>query len=135
MNVWFHNKNNEPYLKFWNDLGLLEGINEPEIRDICALSFERMAQYIINEQPIPYNALGFDMSTPLFPIIRRVVTDNKVRQPLTDPEAFYNFCIDYVRDKADHFQKVIEIHPHIDIEAQICLEISEEAVRIISESE
>ena len=124
---------NQSWETFWENVGFLEGLNG-KARQVCIESYTKMALYILNENPREINAMGFQMSLTVFPIIRRVVTNEEVLQPLVDPEAFYEFCMQFIAERVDHYEKVMKMS-HVDIEAVACREISTEAIRIITDND
>ena len=123
----------ESSIKFWKKIGFLDGIEDPKIRDKCAVSYTRMAHYIFGEKPSTLTAVpGLSLEVTSFPIVRRVVCDSG--RELTDPEAFINFAKEFFRDKADHYEKICNqvMHP-IDLEAQATVDFANYAVRILNE--
>ena len=124
----------ESSMKFWKKIGFLDGIADPTIRDKCAVSFTRMAQYVFgSDNPSLITAIhGLSLELTSFPIVRRVVCGSG--RELTDPEAFIEFAKEYFRDKADHYEKLCNqvMHP-IDLEAQATADFADYAVKILNE--
>ena len=114
----------------WESYGFLEGL-EGDIRKKVARSYYNMCCYLVDKKPNTMTALGVDMCVSLLPIIRRVVSITGIE--LKNPKLFLEFCMDYVRDRVDHYEKVHTLY-RIDMEAQLCCDIADYAVKIIKES-
>ena len=121
-------------IKFWKKIGFLDGIEDPAIRDKCAVSFTRMAHYVYGgDKPSTVTAIpGLSLEVTCFPIVRRVVCGSG--RELVDPETFIEFAKDFFRDKADHYEKICNqvMHP-IDLEAQATADFADYAVKILNE--
>lgn len=114
----------------WELYGFLEGL-EGDIRKKVARSYYNMCCYLVDKKPNTITALGVDMCDFFIPIIRRVVSITEIE--LKNPKLFLEFCMDYVRDRVDHYEKVHTLY-RIDMEAQLCCDIADYAVEIIKES-
>ena len=136
-------KKEKDFIRVWNSYGFLEGLEgdirkngfleglEGDIRKKVARSYYNMCCYLVDKKPNTVTALGFDMCVPLLPIIKRVVSRTEIE--LKNPKLFLEFCMDYVRDRVDHYEKVSK-SCHVDMEAQLCCDIADYAVEIIKES-
>ena len=123
-------KKEKDFVRVWNSYGFLEGL-EGDIRKKVARSYYNMCCYLVDKKPNTMTALGVDMCVSLLPIIRGVVSRTGIE--LKNPKLFLEFCMDFVRDRVDHYEKVHTLH-RIDMEAQLCYDIADYAVEIIKES-
>ncbi len=121
-------------IKFWKRINFLDGIRDPILASKCAVSYTRMAQYVFGpEEPCTITAIpGLELEVTSLPLVRRVVC--KTGLTLKDPSAFLEFCRDYFRDKADHYEKVITMH-RVDLEAQAVHDCAEYIIRSLKNSE
>lgn len=115
----------------WDLYGFLEGL-KGDIRKKVARSYYNMCCYLVDKKPNTMTALGVDMCASLLAIIRKVVSRTEIE--LKNPKLFLEFCMDYVRDRVDHYEKVSKSYSGIDMEAQLCCDIADYAVKIIKES-
>lgn len=110
-------KDFESSVKYWDSKHFLDGIRDPILVSKCAISYTRLAQYVFGpEEPCTATAIpGLDLDVSSLPLVRRVVCETGY--VLEDPSSFLEFCKDYFRDKADHYEKVVAMH-RVDLEAQ-----------------
>lgn len=99
------NSNEDEIVKFWDNLGFLSGIEEP-IKTICAISYHNAYEMIIESE----DELECHMGTQLFPIVRRLITDNTGK---------YNIKIFNKNDILEIYHEMInvkyhELHKYID---------------------
>ena len=127
-------ENIDECVSFWWSYNFLDGIKNKSLKEKCALSYTRMAQFLgSNPEYCTITAVpGLDLHYTCLPLVRRVVT--RVDLTLTDPEAFLEFCKEYLRDKADHYEKVVTMH-RIDLEAQAVHDCAEHAIKTIKKLE
>ena len=114
---------------YFNKFGFLEGLSG-ETREICCGSLTCMAEYLLENDPPSQTEVGVNLRFMLFPIIRLVVA--KTNKPLVDAGAFFNFCLEYINEHADHFIKTVEVSSHyIDMEAMISRRVAKAVIGII----
>lgn len=116
----------------WQENGFLRLSNEEKkYREILAISYDKMARFLIEEEPNTITALDFDISSCMIPIIRKVVLDTG--ECLTDARDFFSFCMEFCREKADHYLKMREmLTNHVfDMETRLCWDIALYAIKII----
>ena len=118
-------------VNLWWSYSFIDGIKDKSLREKCAQSYTRMAQFLNNNRDyctitaIP----GVDLHYSSFPLVRRVITGTGLT--LKDPEAFLDFCKEYLRDRVDHYDKVKTMH-RIDLEAEAIRDCAEYAIKVIN---
>ena len=124
------NKGREDALYGWRYIGLLEGLSG-ELEKKVAISYERMAHYLLDKQPNTCCACGVELAVSIFPIIRRVVTGTQ--KELKNPKHFLDFCMRFANERTDHYENFHKKHLRLDIEAVFTADISDYAIGIIKE--
>lgn len=120
-------KMRKDFVGVWDEYGLLDGLHG-DVKIMVARGYYNMSCYLVDKEPNTMNALGFDMSVTLLPIIRRVVSKTEVE--LKNPKSFLEFCMDFVRERVDHYEHITKV-ANFDMEALICADISDMAIKII----
>ena len=116
----------------WQENGFLRLFNEEKkYREILAISYDKMARFLIEEEPNTITALDFDISSSIMSIIRKVVLNTG--ECLTDARDFFSFCMEFCREKADHYLKMRDILTNhgFDIATCVIWDIERYAIKII----
>lgn len=96
-----------------------------------------MAQYIFGEEepPLTTAVSGVSMEYLIMPLVRKVI--DGTNKPLVDAKAFFWFCKDFIRDKADHYEKMraFWVEHYIDTEAVLVSELADYAIKVIKSSD
>ena len=110
---------NDDILYRWDALGLLEGLND-DLKRKCALSYERMACYLINE----CNGVEEVIFTIVFPCIRRVVYVLKDDvMPELIVEEFVRISKWFSDETENEFKKIVG--EECDFAAEMCSYVSD----------
>ena len=104
----------EDFSFIWEKEHFLDDMSEP-YKTIVKKNLTSIARYILKEKPL--NCYSTDLETVLIPLLIHLGF-NKCKEEIKNPEKFYNFCLSYIRDNIEHYEKINEIR-HIDIDAQI----------------
>ncbi len=105
----------EDFSYIWEKTHFLDDLYEP-YKTIVKKNLTSIARYILKENPL--NCYSNRLETVLIPLLIHLGF-NKCKEEIKNPEKFYNFCLSYIRDHIEHYEKINEIR-HIDIDAQIC---------------
>jgi hypothetical protein len=119
-------------VSYWWAYSFLDGIKDQTIKEKCAVSFTKMAQFLYeNNDFCTATAMsGINLDVTIFPIIRRVVVGSGLA--LTDPEAFIEFCKEFFRERVDHYEKLSAKSMHfVDFEAQAACDCAEYAIKVL----
>lgn len=135
--LYLNPEDTEACVNYWSKLHFLNGIGDEKDRTLCAVSYTLMAQYMYGEEEPPLQTAVFGVSLEylLLPIITKVIKSTK--KPLVDAKSFFWYCKDFIRDRADHYEKVrgILFDLRIDIEAELSEEIANNVIDIINASD
>ena len=124
------NKGRDDVCYGWRSMGLLDGLSG-ELEKKVAVSYEKMAHYLLDKHPNTYCACGVELAVTILPIIRRVVTGTQ--KELKNPKRFLDFCMRFANERADHYENFHKKHLLLDIEAVFAADISDYAIGIIKE--
>lgn len=116
-------------LERWEKLGFLYGIDNKRIKLMTAEWFERVAQYLLNNEEKVKELTKDkvlkqeDLEMLAFPIIRRSVQTLEYIQEVRDnPEKFINEIVEYWENNKDFLDCGTDLTPihNIDKEAEMC---------------
>lgn len=105
----------EDFSYIWEKTHFLDDLYEP-YKTIVKKNLTSIARYILKENPL--NSYSSNLETVLIPLLIHLGV-NKCKEEIKNPKKFYNFCLSYIRDHIEHYEKISKIRP-IDIDAQIC---------------
>lgn len=105
----------EDFSYIWEKIFPLEGLYEP-YKTIVKKNLTSIARYILKEKPL--NSYSSNLETILIPLLTHLGF-NKCKEEIKNPKKFYDFCLSYIKENIDHYEKINKIR-HIDIDAQIC---------------
>ena len=127
--TFFDSSKTNEYIKFWNDFGFLEGLND-EMKKIMAEGFQKLAVYIINNEDKKYSIEKIE--TISFPIFRRV--QQEINKPI-EIDTFMNVLNENNQNAIDVVDNLLKKHnktrKDCDFEAEWCAAISDIIIEIM----
>ena len=102
--------------KNWTKLRFLEGLKEPD-KTIVSYNYGMMAIYLMyNKELSNVTYGGLNLDPMIFPIIRRGAYSEKIR----NPKLFWDFCGEWLRERADWIDNLRRSGVNVDAEAVAC---------------
>jgi hypothetical protein len=102
--------------KIWTKLGLLDGLKEPD-KTIVSYNCGMMAIYLTyNKELRNVTYGGLNLGTVIMPIIRWGAYSEKIR----NPKLFWDFCGEWLRERADWIDNLRRPGVNVDAEAVAC---------------
>lgn len=136
---WSSYKKNDGTLD-WDKLGFTDGIKSDRKEPLIS-SAQLMYDYVTSNN-IVTKIGNVNMAVIIFQIIRKVIENSN--SSLENPESFYAYCVEFVRKVLPHYENVNnklkkerdELPQQcIDIEAQVCHDISQNVIEILNKED
>lgn len=116
--------------KIWMKLGLLEGLEEPD-KSIVSYNSGMMAIYLMyNKELRNVTYGGLNLDPMIFIIIRMGAYSEKIR----NPKLFWDFCGEWLRERADWIDNFRRPGVKDDVEAVTCRVLGKTIESIIKTS-
>ena len=117
----------EDFSFIWEETTFSHDIYDEPYKTIVKKNLTSIARYILKENPL--NCYSTTLENILIPLLIRLGRE-KCKEEIKNPEKFYNFCLSYIRDHIEHYEKINKIR-HIDIDAQICHDLEVILIKIL----
>jgi hypothetical protein len=113
--------------QMWDRLGLLNDIENREDREILAYNLTIVSAYGYLENPKQYYS-HVDVGMIALISLRKA----EIREKISKPSLYWDFIISTIAEYYDHVKKIQERMP-VDFDAEMCLLVSEQLKRVMSQ--
>lgn len=115
----------------WDALSYTQGLDKEKSETLmynCNLMFDYLSQ-----NDIKIHVFDIDLTIIIWPVLKRIV--EKSSEKISDPEKFYEHCIEYVKKIYPHYENVMKKNNHscIDIEACVVRDLVENIISILEQ--